>query len=75
MTTQIAFTATGHGLHVPDRNATTCPWFWRLPSVTRPGKVPDLHKPCVHRLGFILLGTEGRGFGTLFSAIYEKITH
>lgn len=52
------------------KNATTCPWLWRLPSVTRPGTLPDLHKPCVHRLGFILLGPEGRGFGTLFSAIY-----
>lgn len=58
------------GHFAPNRNAATWPWFWILPSVTRPDKVPDLRKPCVRRLGFILLSTEDRGFGTLYSAIY-----
>lgn len=48
----------------------TCPTLWKLLiSVAGPGRLPDCHKPCTQRLGFILLWPEGRGFGTLFSAI------
>lgn len=28
------------------QNAPTCPRQWRLQSVTRPGRLPDLRKPC-----------------------------
>lgn len=55
------------------QNAPTCSWLQRLPSVTGPGRLIDLDKPCAYRLGFILLGPEGRGFGTLFSAIYKRL--
>lgn len=41
--------------------------------MTGPGRLIDLDKPCVYRLGFILLGPEHRGFGTLFRAIYKRL--
>lgn len=41
--------------------------------MTGPGRLTGLDKPCAYRLGFILLGPERRGFGTLFSAIYKRL--